>query len=107
MLQRDYNTISFAEIGIGVDFVQNNQSISSRTGTIRGLHFQIPPMAQAKLVRIVKGSVLDVAVDLRHKSPTYTRHVRRVLSAANEEQLFLPPVLRTDFVRAKRTRSFS
>ena len=85
-----YNTRSFAEVGIGVDFVQDNQSISSRRGTIRGLHFQIPPMAQAKLVRVVKGSVLDVAVDLRHGSPSYGRHVRHVLSAANEEQLFVP-----------------
>jgi dTDP-4-dehydrorhamnose 3,5-epimerase len=85
-----YNTRSFGEIGIGVDFVQDNQSISSRRGTIRGLHFQIPPMAQAKLVRVVKGSILDIAVDLRRGSPTYGRHVRRVLSAANEEQLFLP-----------------
>lgn len=85
-----YNTRTFAEIGIGMDFVQDNQSISARRGTVRGLHFQVPPMAQAKLVRVLKGSVLDVAVDLRHESPTYGRHVRRVLSAANQEQLFLP-----------------
>ena len=85
-----YNTRTFAEVGVTPTFVQDNQSITTRKGTIRGLHFQIPPMAQAKLVRVVKGSVLDVAVDLRQGSPTYGQHVSRVLSAANQEQLFLP-----------------
>jgi dTDP-4-dehydrorhamnose 3,5-epimerase len=85
-----YNARTFGEIGIEVSFVQDNQSISARSGTVRGLHFQIPPMAQAKLVRVVKGSVLDVAVDLRQGSPTYGQHVTRMLSAANQEQLFLP-----------------
>ena len=86
-----YNARSFAEIGIDISFVQDNQSLSARRGTIRGLHFQIPPMVQAKLVRVVKGSVLDVAVDLRRGSPTYGCHVGRMLSAFNQEQLFLPP----------------
>jgi dTDP-4-dehydrorhamnose 3,5-epimerase len=85
-----YNARSFGEIGVDVGFVQDNQSISARKGTIRGLHFQILPMAQAKLVRVVRGSILDVAVDLRHGSPSYGRHVRRLLSAANGEQLFVP-----------------
>src|SRR5947208_3079729 len=68
-----YSTRSFTAAGIDIDFVQDNQSVSLRRGTIRGLHFQIPPMAQAKLVRVVKGSILDVAVDLRSNSPTYGR----------------------------------
>lgn len=85
-----YNAASFAEVGIRLSFVQDNQSISARKGTIRGLHFQIPPLAQAKLVRVIKGSALDIAVDLRRGSPTYGRHVSRVLSAANQEQLLIP-----------------
>jgi dTDP-4-dehydrorhamnose 3,5-epimerase len=85
-----YNTRSFAEIGLESGFVQDNQSISARKGTVRGLHFQIPPMAQAKLVRVLRGSILDVAVDLRIGSPTYGLYVSRLLSAANQEQLFIP-----------------
>jgi dTDP-4-dehydrorhamnose 3,5-epimerase len=86
-----YNASAFADAGVNLVFVQDNQSISARRGTVRGLHFQIPPMAQGKLVRVIKGSVLDVAADLRQGSPTYGRHVSRVLSAANQEQLFIPP----------------
>lgn len=85
-----YNRRVFAELGIGIEFVQDNQSVSAQKGTIRGLHFQIPPAAQAKLVRVLKGSVLDVAVDLRRGSPTYGRHVKRILSAQNREQLLVP-----------------
>jgi len=85
-----YNARVFADLGISLRFVQDNQSISTKKGTVRGLHFQIPPVAQAKLVRVVKGSALDVAVDLRKGSPTYGRYVSRVLSASNQEQLFVP-----------------
>jgi dTDP-4-dehydrorhamnose 3,5-epimerase len=85
-----YNARALAEAGIDLTFVQDNQSISARKGTIRGLHFQIPPMAQAKLVRVVKGSVLCVAADLRRGSPTYGRYASRPLSSANQEQLFVP-----------------
>ena len=85
-----YNFTTFGEVGLKLTFVQDNQSESARKGTVRGLHFQIPPMAQAKLVRVLKGSVLDVAVDLRLGSPTYGRYVSRLLSAANQEQLFIP-----------------
>jgi dTDP-4-dehydrorhamnose 3,5-epimerase len=85
-----YNTKTFAEGGLKLTFVQDNQSISTRKGTVRGPHFQIPPMAQAKLVRVLRGSILDVAVDLRRGSPTYGHHVSRILSAANQEQLFIP-----------------
>ncbi|MDO4320709.1 MAG: dTDP-4-dehydrorhamnose 3,5-epimerase [Bacteroidales bacterium] len=72
-----------------VRFVQDNQSMSVR-GVIRGLHFQRPPFCQAKLVRCVVGSVLDIAVDLRRSSPTYGRHVAVELSADNHRQLFIP-----------------
>jgi len=85
-----YNRRVFKEFGVELDFVQDNQSISAKKGTVRGLHFQIPPAAQSKLVRVLNGSVLDVAVDLRHGSPTYRRHVSRLLSAQNREQLFVP-----------------
>lgn len=76
-------------LGCHVEFVQENQSRSCR-GVVRGLHFQLPPHAQAKLVRVVEGMVLDVAVDLRRNSPTYGRHVAVELSAANCRQLFIP-----------------
>jgi dTDP-4-dehydrorhamnose 3,5-epimerase len=70
-------------------FVQDNESRSTY-GVLRGLHFQQPPMAQAKLVRVVEGSVLDVAVDIRPNSPTYGQHVSVELSADNKRQLFIP-----------------
>lgn len=72
-----------------VDFVQDNESCSSR-GVMRGLHFQRPPYAQAKLVRCVRGSVLDVAVDLRQGSPTYGKHVSCLLTEHNHRQFFIP-----------------
>ncbi|MDE5876216.1 MAG: dTDP-4-dehydrorhamnose 3,5-epimerase [Muribaculaceae bacterium] len=72
-----------------IDFVQDNESCSSR-GVMRGLHFQRPPHAQAKLVRCVRGSVLDVAVDIRRGSPTYGRHVSCLLTEHNHRQFFIP-----------------
>jgi dTDP-4-dehydrorhamnose 3,5-epimerase len=76
--------------GVDVAFVQENHSLSVARGVVRGLHFQVPPEGQAKLVRVVVGSVLDVAVDIRAGSPTYGRHVAIVLSAAEGNQLFVP-----------------
>jgi len=76
-------------IGRPIDFVQDNQSRSVR-GVMRGLHFQKPPMSQAKLVRCVEGRVLDVAVDIRRGSPTFGRHIAVELSADNRRQLFIP-----------------
>lgn len=76
--------------GFDVRFVQDNQSFSANIGTIRGLHFQRPPHAQAKLVRCVRGSIRDYAVDLRHGSPTYGRWVGATLTAEGGEQLFVP-----------------
>ena len=80
-LSEVYNRRTLARLGIGTVFVQDNHSVSARTGTVRGLHFQAPPRAQDKLVRVVRGSVFDVAVDLRRGSPTYGLHVSIVLSA--------------------------
>ena len=85
-----YNRTRFGEHGIDADFVQDNQSLSRQVGTLRGLHFQSPPHAQAKLVRVLAGRVLDVAVDIRHGSPTFGRHVAVELSAENWRQLFVP-----------------
>ena len=76
--------------GIDVAFVQENHSLSTDRGVVRGLHFQVPPEGQAKLVRVATGSVLDVAVDIRWGSPSYGRHVAIVLSAAEGNQLFVP-----------------
>lgn len=85
-----YNARDFQEqTGIEVGFVQDNESRSSR-GVVRGLHFQKPPFAQAKLVRVVEGKVLDVAVDIRKGSPTYGQHVAVELSADNKLQFFMP-----------------
>lgn len=79
-----------ADAGIRHAFVQDNQSFSAETGTIRGLHFQLAPAAQAKLVRVLAGTILDVAVDLRRASETYGRHVAVRLDAAEGEQLYVP-----------------
>ena len=76
-------------VGKEIRFVQDNESMSSK-GVLRGLHFQAPPMAQGKLVRVVQGSVLDVAVDIRKNSPTYGQHVSFLLSAENKTQAFIP-----------------
>jgi dTDP-4-dehydrorhamnose 3,5-epimerase len=85
-----YNARVFAAAGIACTFVQDNHSRSTERGTVRGLHFQIPPYAQAKLVRVVRGSILDVIVDLRMGSATYGRHEAAQLSAESGMQLFVP-----------------
>jgi len=85
-----FNAARFAEAGISAPFVQDNQSLSEQRGTIRGLHCQISPNIQGKLVRVVKGAIWDVAVDARHGSPTYGQHVAAVLSAENWSQLWVP-----------------
>jgi dTDP-4-dehydrorhamnose 3,5-epimerase len=84
-----YNQAQFVENGINYQFIQDNQSFSKR-GVIRGLHLQINPFAQAKLVRVLEGEILDVAVDLRKNSPTYGQHFSVVLSADNKKQLMVP-----------------
>lgn len=85
-----YNRKSLAALGIDIDFVQDNHSLSAEKGTVRGLHFQTPPFAQDKLVRVARGAVYDVAVDLRKDSPTYGRHVSAVLSAEAWNQVLVP-----------------
>ena len=80
----------FAAHGLESDFLQDNQSSSDRPGTVRGLHFQRPPFAQAKLVRVLRGSIFDVAVDLRRSSPSFGRHVAVELSSEGDEQLLVP-----------------
>ena len=84
-----YNRNAFVAAGITDDFVQDNQSVS-KINVLRGLHFQAPPHAQAKLVRVLKGSVLDVVLDIRKGSPTYGRHESIVLSAENNLMFFIP-----------------
>jgi dTDP-4-dehydrorhamnose 3,5-epimerase len=84
-----YNKAKFNENGIMFNFIQDNQSFSKR-GVIRGLHLQINPFAQAKLVRVLQGEILDVAVDLRKDSSTYGEHFSVVLSADNKKQLMVP-----------------
>jgi dTDP-4-dehydrorhamnose 3,5-epimerase len=81
---------SFAEAGIDIDFLQDNHSHSAEAGTLRGLHFQSPPFAQDKLVRVVRGSILDVAVDMRRSSPGFGQWVATELSAQNWRQLLVP-----------------
>ncbi|PKB17437.1 dTDP-4-dehydrorhamnose 3,5-epimerase [Flavobacterium sp. 5] len=84
-----YNKAKFHENGILYEFIQDNQSFSKR-GVIRGLHLQINPFAQAKLVRVLEGEILDVAVDLRKNSPTYGQYFSVVLNAENKKQLMVP-----------------
>ncbi len=85
-----FNAKEFAEkTGLNIDFVQDNESMSSY-GVMRGLHFQTPPYTQSKLVRCVKGAVLDVAVDIRKGSPTYGKHVAVELTEDNHRQFFVP-----------------
>jgi len=85
-----WNARRFAEAGIPGPFVQDNHALSAERGVVRGLHLQIAPSAQGKLVRVVRGSIWDVAVDIRPGSATYGRHVGAVLSAENWQQLWLP-----------------
>ena len=85
-----YTRERFMKAGIDLDFVQDNHSWSALPGTIRGLHFQSHPYAQGKLVRVARGRILDVTVDLRRASPTYGQHVAVELSAENWRQLLVP-----------------
>lgn len=85
-----YSKEKFKELGVDIDFIQDNHSFSAQKGTLRGLHFQLNPMAQTKLVRCTKGKILDVAVDLREGSPTYKKWIAVELTEENKKQLLIP-----------------
>jgi dTDP-4-dehydrorhamnose 3,5-epimerase len=85
-----YNKEGLAALGANLEFVQDNHSLSLQRGVVRGLHFQITPFAQVKLVRVVRGSVFDVAVDIRRGSSTYGKHVARLISADDRNQFLVP-----------------
>ncbi len=85
-----YKKKALVDAGVDVEFVQDNHSFSATKGTVRGLHFQTDPFAQGKLVRVVRGAILDVAVDIRRGSPTYGKHVSAVISAEEWNQIYLP-----------------
>jgi dTDP-4-dehydrorhamnose 3,5-epimerase len=101
-----YSQAAFEAEGLHYAFVQDNQSKSSY-GTVRGLHFQKGEYAQAKLVRVLEGAVLDVAVDLRSKSPTYGRHIAAELSADNQRQLLIPRGFAHGFSVLSKTAVFA
>ena len=94
------------EVGAEIKFVQDNESESLK-GVLRGLHFQIPPFAQSKLVRVVKGSVLDIAVDIRSNSKTYGQHVAMILSDKSKNQLFIPQGFAHGFVTLSESAIFA
>ena len=101
-----FNQRAFDEVvGEHVDFVQDNHS-KSRRGVLRGLHYQLPPKAQGKLVRVVEGEVFDVAVDLRRASATYGHWAGALLSAANKRQMWIPPGFAHGFVTLSETAEF-
>jgi dTDP-4-dehydrorhamnose 3,5-epimerase len=93
-------------VGHKVNFIQDNESKSTK-GVLRGLHFQLPPAAQSKLVRVIEGKVLDVAVDIRQGSPSYGQYVTAVLSSENKHQLFVPRGFAHGFVVLSETAVFS
>ena len=101
-----WNQNLYNEIGIDLDFVQDNQSISQKD-VLRGLHFQNPPFAQGKLVRVIKGSVIDVAVDLRKDSITYGQHVTVKLTENNMKNFWIPPGFAHGFVALENNTIFS
>jgi dTDP-4-dehydrorhamnose 3,5-epimerase len=93
-----WNSAALAAEGIDVGFVQANHSYSAEAGVLRGLHYQEPPFAQAKLVRVTRGAIFDVAVDLRHGSPTFGEWVGLTISAADWNQIYLPQGFAHGFV---------
>src|SRR5712692_2115656 len=85
-----YVRANFVAVGITHEFIQDNQAGSNEAGTVRGLHFQIAPFVQTKLIRVLRGKIIDVAVDLRRSSPSHGKHIAVELSAATGEQLLVP-----------------
>lgn len=101
-----FNAAWFQKNVCNTTFIQDNESKSSK-GVLRGLHFQIPPFSQAKLVRVIQGEVLDVAVDLRKDSPTYGKHESILLSGENKKQFFVPRGFAHGFLVLSETAIFS
>lgn len=101
-----YNKQSFVEAGIIEEFVQSNQSLSQKD-VLRGLHFQLPPHAQSKLVRVIQGAVLDVALDIREGSPTYGKHFAIELNEDNKTMLYIPEGFAHGFLTLKDDTLFS
>lgn len=101
-----YNKNSFAQHNIHADFVQDNQSLSQK-GVLRGLHFQAPPYEQGKLVRVISGAVLDVAVDIRKNSPTYGKFFSIVLDEKNKTMFWIPPGFAHGFLTLEDNTIFS
>lgn len=89
-LAETYSRRDYAAVGIADEFVQENLSLSRERGVVRGLHFQEPPMAQAKLIRVLRGRIFDVVVDIRVGSPTFGRHLAMEMDASDIQQLFVP-----------------
>lgn len=101
-----YNKITFSNSGLDLDFVQDNQSLSQK-GVLRGLHFQNPPHAQGKLVRVINGAVLDVAVDIRKNSPTYGKWFGLELTEKNKWMLYIPEGFAHGFLTLENNTIFS
>jgi dTDP-4-dehydrorhamnose 3,5-epimerase len=101
-----YNAALFQQHNVDVNFVQDNQSLSQKN-VLRGLHFQNPPHAQGKLVRVIKGSILDVVVDIRKKSPTYGQHFNIELNEKNKIQLWIPVGFAHGFLTLENDTVFS
>lgn len=101
-----YNRNTMEKMGIVGEFTQDNQSLSQK-GVVRGLHFQAPPHSQGKLVRVIQGRVLDVAVDIRKGSPTYGQHFASELSADNQLQMWIPPGFAHGFATLEDNTIFS
>lgn len=101
-----YNENVFKQNGINVNFVQDNQSLSN-SGVLRGLHFQAPPFDQGKLVRVINGAVLDIAVDIRKNSSTYGEHVAIELNEENKTMFYIPPGFAHGFLTLKDNTIFS
>ena len=93
-----YSKEKFKQLGIDIEFIQDNHSFSAQKGVLRGLHFQLPPMAQTKLIRCTRGEVMDVVVDIRHGSPTYKKWVAVKLTEYDKRQLLVPKGFAHGFV---------
>ena len=101
-----YNKSVFSKLGIDHEFIQDNQSLSQK-GVLRGLHFQNPPYSQGKLIRIIKGAVLDIAVDIRIKSPTYGKHFKAELNEKNKTMMWIPEGFAHGFLTLENNTIFS